>query len=317
MSFDRDRMREQLAVLARSGVYIGTSSWKYPGWLGQIYSRERYLWQGRFAETRFQRLCLAEYAEVFPTVCVDAAYYTFPSPGSLRAMVAQVPAHFRFAFKVTDTITIKRFPNLERFGPRAGQPNPDFLNVGLFQEAFLGPLSSVRDRVGLVIFEFSRFYPADFARGRDFVELLERFLSALPRGWPYGVEIRKRSFLESEYFEVLTRHGVAPVLNSWEAMPPVEEQIGRAGPTALAGIVGLRLLLRPGRRYEQAVRRFSPYDRLQDPQPDTRRAVARLIRQAQETGRPRQLWVYVNNRFEGNAPGTIAAILEEVNRSAA
>lgn len=317
MTFDRDRVREQLGSLAGAGIYIGTSSWKYPGWLDQVYCRDRYIWRGRFAESRFQRYCLAEYAEVFPTVCVDAAYYTFPSAASLRAMAAQVPPRFRFAFKVTDTITVKRFPNLDRFGMRAGQSNPDFLNATLFQEAFLGPMAAIRDQVGLVIFEFSRFSSADFARGRDFVEALDRFFSALPRDWPFGVEIRNRSFLEPEYFEVLTRHGVAPVFNSWEAMPPVAEQIARAGPAALAGAAGVRLLLRPGRRYEDAVKRFAPYDRLQDPQPETRTAVVRLIQQARQTGRPRPLWLYVNNRFEGNAPGTIAAILEQLGRDLA
>jgi uncharacterized protein YecE (DUF72 family) len=58
---------------------VGTSSWKYEGWLGQLYSAERYEYRGRVAKSRFERDCLGEYAEVFKTVCVDAAYYTFPS----------------------------------------------------------------------------------------------------------------------------------------------------------------------------------------------------------------------------------------------
>lgn len=312
MNFDRVRLRQQLLDLARAGIYIGTSSWKYPGWLGQVYTRDRYLWQGRLAKSRFQRLCLAEYAEVFPTVCVDAAYYTFPTAPNLLQLAEQVPTHFRFAFKVTDVITRKRFPHLDRSGPRAGQPNPDFLNATLFQEAFLAPLTAVRDRVGLIIFEFARFYPSDWARGRDFVEALDRFLGRLPPDWPYGVEIRNRTFLEHAYFEVLARHGVAPVLNSWEAMPPLEDQIRWAGPDAFRGAAGLRLLLRPGCRYEEAVKRFSPYNQIRDPQPQTRSAVVQWIRQSLRTGRPRPLWVYVNNRFEGNAPGTIAAILHEL-----
>src|SRR2546426_5248269 len=32
---------------------------------------------------------------------------------------------------------------------------------------------------------------------------------ALPKGWPYGVEIRNKYFLRSEYFAVLQKHGVA------------------------------------------------------------------------------------------------------------
>jgi len=92
--------------LATQGVYVGTSSWKYPGWCGMIYDRARYECRGKFAETRFKRDCLAEYAEVFKTVCVDAAYYTFPSQQYLEGMVMQTPDDFLFGLKVTDTITI-------------------------------------------------------------------------------------------------------------------------------------------------------------------------------------------------------------------
>ena len=141
------------------------------------------------ARTRFERNCLTEYAEVFKTVCVDAAYYTFPSQKYLEGLIAQVPPDFQFGFKVTDEITIKKFPNLARFGHRAGQPNEHFLNAKLFADAFLRPCESVsRIKVGLLMFEFSRFYPSDYEHGRDFVADLDKFLGQLPKGWPYAVE---------------------------------------------------------------------------------------------------------------------------------
>src|SRR5271155_852539 len=114
MAFDRSTARTTLAELARAGVYVGTSSWKYPGWRGLLYDDARYVYRGKFAESRFERHCLAEYAEVFKTVCVDAAYYKFPDEEYLREMVGQAPSDFLFAFKVTDDITIKRFSNLPR-----------------------------------------------------------------------------------------------------------------------------------------------------------------------------------------------------------
>ncbi len=311
MNFDREQIKPRLAELAAAGVYLGTSSWKYPGWLGQLYARDRYVWRGRYAESRFERHCLAEYAEVFKTVCVDAAYYRFPDHGYLGNLAGQVPDDFQFAFKVTDEITIKKFPNLPRFGQRAGRPNENFLNADLFASAFLGPCEAFRPKVGLLMFEFSRFYPADFARGRDFVEALDAFLGRLPRGWPYGVEIRNRNFLQREYFATLARHRVTHVFNSWEAMPPVDEQLALPGSLTHPDCAAVRLLLQPGRRYEDAVKLFSPYDRLKDPQPASRAAAAKLIRAAHQTGQPRRVFVYVNNRFEGNAPGTIAAILEQ------
>jgi uncharacterized protein YecE (DUF72 family) len=99
--FDKVRLRERLAGLADRGVFVGTSSWKYPGWVGTVYDESRYQYRGKFAKSRFEQACLAEYAEVFKTVCVDAAYYTFPSRESLEGLAAQVPADFKFGFKVT------------------------------------------------------------------------------------------------------------------------------------------------------------------------------------------------------------------------
>jgi hypothetical protein len=131
----REMLKEQLSALAKRGVFLGTSSWKYNGWLGQLYTPARYEHRGKIAKTRFERDCLAEYAEVFKSVCVDAAYYTFPRREYLHGLSDQVPDDFRFGFKVTDAITIKRFPNFPRFGVKAGQPNPDFLNVDLFATA--------------------------------------------------------------------------------------------------------------------------------------------------------------------------------------
>jgi hypothetical protein len=36
MVFDRDKIQQQVAKLVESSVFIGTSSWKYPGWRGML-----------------------------------------------------------------------------------------------------------------------------------------------------------------------------------------------------------------------------------------------------------------------------------------
>ena len=73
MNFTRQDLALKAQNLAAQGVYVGTSSWKYPGWCGTIYDRAPYEYRSKFAEPRFKRACLTEYAEVFKTVCVDAA----------------------------------------------------------------------------------------------------------------------------------------------------------------------------------------------------------------------------------------------------
>lgn len=149
MAFDREAMKAKAAELAAQGVFIGTSSWKYEGWMGQLYTPQRYEYRGKVAKTRFERDCLGEYAEVFKTVCVDAAYYTFPNEKYLEGLASRVPPDFQFGFKVTDEITTRRFPNLDRFGVRAGKPNENFLNADLFTKAFLKPCDTIRPHVGI------------------------------------------------------------------------------------------------------------------------------------------------------------------------
>ena len=314
MQFNREELKQRVAELATKGVYIGTSSWKYPGWCGTLYDRGRYEWRGRFAESRFNRDCLAEYSEVFKTVSVDAAYYTFPSRKYLEGMAQLVPDDFRFGFKVTDAITIKRFPKLDRFGDLAGKANENFLNAELFAQSFLAPCESIRSKVGLLMFEFSRFWPNDYEHGRDFIADLDNFLGRLPQGWPYGIELRNRNWLRPQYFECLAKYRITHVFNSWEAMPPVSEQMALAGSHTNPALTAARFLLKPGRQYEEAVKMFQPYDTIKDEYPEARAAGRTLIAEGSVAGSQRTTFIFVNNRLEGNALSTITAMVETSDR---
>lgn len=317
-SFPTALLKDSLVALAADNIYVGTSSWKYPGWLGLLYDEQRYLYRGRLAEIRFRRDCLEEYAQVFRTVCVDAGYYTFPSPQYVDGLCRQVPEGFKFSFKVTDEITACTFPNLPRHGKRGGQRNPHFLDAELFRSAFLASCEPHRDKIGVLMFEFSHLHPRDFQRGRDFVDALDSFLGKLPTGWQYGVEVRNRSFLHPDYFAMLRSHGVTHVLNNWTRMPPVAEQLQMPGSLTSDEFVAARFLLKPGRTFEQAVEAFQPYNATKDIYEEARDAAAAIIRMRQADTRRRQSkdkpsFLFVNNRLEGNALFTILAILARLN----
>jgi uncharacterized protein YecE (DUF72 family) len=160
------------------------------------------------------------------------------------------------------------------------------------------------------MFEFSRFWPTDYEHGRDFIADLDRFLGELPKGWPYGVEMRNRNWLKPEYFECLARHGVGHVFNSWEAMPPVGEQMALPGSRTNPDLVAARFLLKPGRKYEQAVKAFEPYDSVKEENPEARAAGKALIAEGKAAGPKHRTFIYVNNRLEGNAISTIAAMMQ-------
>lgn len=309
MSNLRDDLKRDVQRLADGGVFIGTSSWKYTGWRGLLYDKARYVYRGKFADSRFKKNCLSEYAEVFKTVCVDAAYYTFPTVKYLEGLASQVPPDFQFGFKVTDEITIKKYTNLPRFGKKAGKQNENFLNADMFARGFLKPCESIRQHVGLLMFEFSRFHSNDFEHGRDFVAALDTFLGNLPKGWPYGIEMRNKNWLRPEYFECLARHNVTHVFNSWTEMPPIGEQMALAGSQTNPDLVAARFLLKPGRDYEEAVEAFEPYEHIKETNPEARAAGSALIKEGEKNPK-RKTFIFVNNRLEGNALETIRAMLD-------
>jgi len=305
----RELTRATQDLAQASHLYLGTSSWKYEGWLGQIYDEQRYLTRGKLSHKRFETECLEEYAEIFPSVCVDAGYYRFPSEKYLTNLCAQVPDDFRLSFKVTDEITVKKFPKLERFGDRAGSDNPNFLNARLLTDAFLGPLSAHRQKTGVLIFEFSTFHQTHFPRLRDFLTPLDTFLSKLPPNWQYAIEVRNANLLRPEYFDILRAHNVAHVFNSWTKMPPVAEQTQLPG-AFTTDFYTARFLLRPGRAYQQAVDAFQPYAETKEKNEEARSAIKSLMHRSQTSPTPRPSYLFVNNRLEGNSPNTIAAALD-------
>ena len=99
----------------------------------------------------------------------------------------------------------------------------------------------------------------------------------------------------------LAAQGVYIGTSSWMVLPG-----SRPNPDLTAA----RFLLTPGRKYEQAVKTFQPYDAVKEQNPEARAAGKTLIAQGQAAGPKRRTFVFVNNRLEGNALGTIAAMLQ-------
>ena len=306
-TFNRTRLATKLSALAASNIYIGTSSWKYEGWLGQIYTRENYLYRDRFSEKRFQSECLAEYAQTFPIVCGDFSFYQFPTDQYWHRLFTSAAPTLKYALKVPEEITVKAFPTHPRYGPRAGDPNDRFLDATLFHTGFLDLLRPWRDRIAVLIFEFGAFPRYCYRNTGEFVAELDPFLASLDPDFRYAVEIRNQEFLQPEYFACLRRHGVAHVFNAWTRMPELAEQI-LLPDVYTADFTVTRALLRRGRPYEEAVAKFTPYSKIQDVNEPARDAIRTIISHARERAQPS--YIFVNNRLEGNAPATIESIID-------
>ena len=59
-------------------------------------------------------------------------------------------------------------------------------------------------------------------------------------------------------------------------MPPLDEQLAVPG-SLPAPFSAVRALLKPGRTYQDAVDTFQPYDRIQEPIPAIRQALADTV----------------------------------------
>ena len=292
-----------LTALARripSNVKFGTSTWTYDGWTGDVYQRS---YRGAQPAKR-----LEEYARypLFRTVGIDSAFYEPPSEAVLATYAAVLPAGFPCVSKVWDRITAKRLNQDRRWGNLAGQRNPDFLNADLFKDAVLGPYSrAFRDHAGCFVFEFQAMRGKDLPDIAEWAEQLDDFLGQLPNDFRYAVELRNNELLHPLHGAVLEQRRVAHVFNSWTEMPTIGAQLELPW-VFPADFTIARALLRPGRPYADAVKLFEPYERVREPLPELRDDLLRLI--AEAARRRLEALVLVNNRVEGNAPGTIRAL---------
>jgi hypothetical protein len=97
-------------------------------------------------------------------------------------------------------------------------------------------------------------------------------------------------------------------------MPAIGEQLDLPGAIGAPFMIA-RALLRPGRKYEEAVDAFAPYDRIRDANPELRADLVRLVETAMAARIP--AYLIVNNRAEGSAPLTITALARMVAERAA
>ncbi len=120
-------------------IRFGTSTWTYEGWKGQIYTRT-------YTKTGFTWDCLVEFCQylykgepLFRTVGNDATFYRPPTASQLSRYLDQIPEDFEMCAKVWEEITIPTYATHARYGIKAGQRNPNFLNADALIKLVLQP----------------------------------------------------------------------------------------------------------------------------------------------------------------------------------
>ncbi len=207
-------------------------------------------------------------------------------------------------FKVWEELTIPTYATHARYGVKAGQPNPRFLDPGAFLDFVLKPYRDANflPHTGPFLFEFQRHgMPAE-----EFFSRLDTFLAAIPKDFRYSIELRNPGLLGERYAEILHKHGVVHVYDHWCVMPGLAEQHQRMG-AFTAPFTVLRLLTPLKMTYEVAKKRAEPYDRIVGELPEMRAQTVELVSAA--IVQKIQAYVLVNNRAEGNAPLTVQTLV--------
>lgn len=310
---------------------MGTASDRYAGWLGQVYTPERYagritsrsrkLGKKSFVEEILPVDSVSEYFEHFNVLELDFTFYRpVRDPAGKPTHTENLLREYRKHLKDGGRLILKAPQSIfaQKLRGRGGAfwENPRYLDSEAFMRGFWEPATAVLgDLLHGVVFE------QEYQRARDRIspevlaEQLDRFFESIPSDSRYHVELRTDAYLTSAVFDALQRHGVGQVLSHWTWLPSLRSQFGKAGEKVMNRGLELvvRLMTPRNMRYEDAYAMAHPFDRLVEEMahPAMTAETVWLIEEA--IARGFHINVIINNRAGGNAP-MMARMIEEALR---
>lgn len=304
---------QAIAASLPRNLHLGTSSWSFPGWRGLV-------WADVHSDSKLARSGLPAYARhaMLRTVSLDRAFYRPLTATEYAGYAAQVPDDFRFMVKAPQLVC----DALVRAADGRGmQDNPSFLDPLLARRDFVEPaLKGLGSKIGALVFQLSPLPAARLGRMDLVLEQLARMLAGLPTlraAAPQAVvavEVRDPEFLTPAFASVLRAAGATYCVGLHAKLPPISEQLPvlRAlwpGPL----VCRWSLNAKHGRYgYDAAKDSYRPFDRMVDPDPATREALARVV--AGTVGSGWSVYVAINNKAEGSAPLSVIALAQAVAR---
>jgi uncharacterized protein YecE (DUF72 family) len=295
------RVSQQLSA----SIYLGTSSWSFPGWRGLVYAADA-------PKTQLARHGLPAYARhpLLRAVGVDRTYYAPIAAADFADYADAVPDPFRFLVKAHELCTLPFFHASGRYAQRGGERNEQFLEPGYATDQVVAPcVEGLGAKAGPILFQFPP-QPLQAIGGPErFAQRLHTFLDRLPHGPLYAVELRNAALFTAAYRAALADAGAVHCFNVHPSMPLIHEQWRLAG-SAMGGALVVRWMLHPTQRYAAARDRYEPFNRLVDEDPDSRNTIAAMCLEAAAAGRP--AIVIANNKAEGSSPLTVCKLAEHI-----
>ena len=309
-----DPALQALAAALPPRLYLGTSSWNFPGWAGLVWDAADH------DAAVLSRQGLAAYAQhpLLRTAGIDRSFYRPMTTAQYAEHAAQVPDNFRFVVKAPSLVADAL---VRDSGGSGKQENEHFLNPALALEQFVQPaLDGLGDKVGALVFQLSPLPPAllqpqhlddVLARLRAMLLALPDLKSQAPDG-VVAVEVRNPELLTPALATALREAGATYCLGLHPRLPPIDEQLPLLRALWPGPLVCRWNLNRQhgAQGYEEARELYRPFNALVDPDPQLRATLARVI--AGTTGAGFPAYVTVNNKAEGSAPLSVRALAQEV-----
>lgn len=268
-----------------SAVHFGTSSWSEKAWVGPFYPKGTP--PGEF---------LAHYAKHFSSVEADNTYYRAPSATLVRGWDAKTPPGFVLAAK---------FPRSIVHGGEGEHPDASKVLAGAAQEqahAFVATMQLLGAKLGPLVLQFPYFNRGAFASVEPFLERLEPFLLALPKGPRYAVEVRNKGWIGAPLLHALHRTRTPLVLVDLVYMPPPWELAERhelvTGDFVYARLIGDR---------KAVEERTQLFDHVVIDQSERLEHWAALL--ARLSSQVRESFAFANNHYAGYAVDTIRELM--------
>ena len=299
-------------------LFLGTASDRYAGWMGQIYTEERF---GRNITRRSKKVggktfreevlpvqSVEEYFQHFRILELDFTFYLPLLDGAEKpTRVFHLLHTYGQHLKKGDRLILKA-PQVifARKVFRQGRyiDNEHYLNPGVFIKQFYEPaIELLAPWLEGIVFEQEYQRKGNRVSPEEQAAELDGFFGAIPEDNRYHVELRTEALLAGPVFKVLEGYGVGQVLSHWTWLPALSKQFALSGRRFLnRNSCIIRLMTPKGIRYEDAYARAHPFNALIKgmQSPGMVKDTIGLIKTAiEEKVRAN---VIVNNRAGGNAP---------------
>jgi uncharacterized protein YecE (DUF72 family) len=258
-------------------VRLGTCAWSFEEWGGAFYP----------ADMPAERW-LEFYANYFPAVEIESTFYNAPSESSVLRWAESTPASFRFTCKL----------------PRAITHACRLRDCSAELSSFLRTIEPLAAKLQVILIQL----PPSFApkEGRP---VLRSFLAQLPRDFRFAIEFRHPGWHRPQVVRLLERYRVCWV---WADTSPLNER--NLAPFELwpntTDFIYVRLLGDYTTKYDGDGKHVHRYGKLLWKREAAVESWALKIER--HVAEARNVWVFVNNHYEGFAPETCQRLAQKL-----